>query len=149
MKRWYLIPILLTWVVLMNAQETKLFWDGDDWTAIDKVTAQYPEYNFRIKNAYLSGLFDGKLFYQLRTRALRPALADTIFKDLLEPAGSQRLIQGLDQFYRDPARRYLPLPLAVIATIMMQNDYPQTETDQYILAGKRWINELLYRLPSR
>ena len=149
MKRWYLIPILLIWVVLMNAQETKLFWDGDDWTAIDKVTAQYPEYNSRIKNAYLSGLFDGKLFYQLRIRALHPALADTIFKDLLEPAGSQRLIQGVDQFYRDPARRYLPLPLAVIATIMMQNGYPQTETDQYILAGKKWINELLYRLPPR
>lgn len=149
MKKTGLLAILLIGFALATAQETKLFWDGDDWTAIDKVTAQYPEYTFKIKNAYLSGLFDSKLFYQIRTRALNPALSDSVFKDLLEPAGSQRLIQGIDAFYRDPARRYLPLPTAIIATIMIQNERPADEIERYILASKKWINELLYRLPVR
>lgn len=147
MKKWGLI--LLSWWVLANAQETKLFWDGDDWTAIDKVSAQYPEYNFQIKNAYLSGLFDSKLFYQLRSRTLNPALSDSVFKDLLEPVGSQRLIQGIDAFYRDPARRYLPLPTAIVATLMIQNELPAADIERYIQASKKWINELLYRLPVR
>jgi len=149
MKKLRLVTVLVGGFLLTHAQETKLFWDGNDWIAIDKVAAQSPEYIFQIKNAYLSGLFDSKLFYQLRTRALSPALSDSIFKDLLEPAGSQRLIQGINEFYRDPARRYLPLPTAIIATIMIQTERSTAEIEQYIQASKIWINELLYRLPAR
>ncbi|MDD5061583.1 MAG: hypothetical protein PHN44_04785 [Candidatus Marinimicrobia bacterium] len=141
--------ILLCGWVLIAAQETKLFWDGNDWLAIDRVTAQYPEYTFQIKNAYLSGLFDSKLFYQLQTRALNKKLADQVFKDRLEPGENRRLIQGLDAFYRDPARRYLPLPSALIATIMIQNELPAAATERYINESKKWINELMYRLPAR
>lgn len=149
MKKFRLFALLFSWFLTIPAQETKLFWDGDDWVAIDRITAQYPEYTFQIKNAYLSGLFDSKLFYQLRARAWSPTFSDSIFKDYLEPAGSRRLIQGLDAFYRDEARRYLPIPTALIASIMIQNERPADEIEQYILASKKWINELLYRLPVR
>jgi len=149
LKNFWLCTFLMTALNLISAQETKLFWDGNDWTAIDKVAAQYPEYIFQIKNAYLSGLFDSKLFYHLRARAMNPALADSVFKDLLEPAGSQRLIQGLDAFYRDQIHRYLPVPAALIATIMIQNERPAADIERYIQNSKKWINELLYRLPVR
>jgi len=144
-----LVFILLVWWILINAQDTKLFWDGDDWMRIDQITAQYPDYNFQIKNAYLSGLFDSKLFYQLQARQIDKKLADQIFKDQLEPGESRRLIEGVDAFYRDPAHRYLPLPSALIVTIMIQYELPSSEIERYIVDSKKWINELMYRLPVR
>jgi len=146
-KRAGLILLTIFAVSVNLAQEKKLFWDGNDWVAIDRVTAQNPEFNFWVKNAYLSGMFDSRLFYRIKALELQRDLADSLFNDLLAPTSSRRLIQGLDAFYRDLPNRYLPVPCALIAALMIQNDVPAAEINRYIENSKRWINDLLYKLP--
>lgn len=131
----------LLWAAL-SGQEHKLFWDGNDWQRIEKISAEYPEFTFWIKSAYLSGLFDSKLFYQLKTQVIAPALADSVFRDLVTPTSARRLIAGIDMLYRDPANLYLPLPNALITALMYQQGYPQTEIDAYIAKSKKWLNAL-------
>ena len=68
MKKSVLIVLLLIAFCTIRAQERKLFWDGYDWRRVDHICREYPEYKYWVKSAYLSGLFDSKLFYQLKFR---------------------------------------------------------------------------------
>ncbi len=138
------ILVLLFLCSALLAQERKIFWDGNDWLAIDKISAQNPELNFWIKSAYLSGLFDGKLFYKIKAFQISPTLSDSVFNDLVTPAPSKRLIAGIDMLYRDPANRYLPLPNALIATLMFQEEFSPAEIQNYINNSKKWINTLQF-----
>jgi len=123
-------------------QEKKLFWDGYDWIIVNEITKEYPEYAFWIKSGYLSGLFDGKMFYKLKAMPMNNSVIDTLFTDLIEPSSVCSLIGGLDMFYQDISGEYIPIPLALIATIMIQNDYSKSEVDKFILESKKWINEI-------
>lgn len=53
------------------------------------------------------------------------------------------LIAGLDGFFEDNTIRYIPIPCALIATIMIQQNYPQTEIDAYLWQSRDWINDLM------
>lgn len=134
--------LILGLLVVLRSQERKLFWDGHDWLLVDKVSADTPELNFWIKTAYLCGLFDSKLFYQLRAQELNSTLPDSLFNDLLVPTASKRLIAAIDMFYRDPAQRYLPLPNVLVAVFMTLNGYPEEEVKTYLARSRRWINSL-------
>ena len=138
--------VVFTLIMCVSAfpQERKIFWDGYDWAAVDKITREYPEYNVWIKSAYLSGLFDGKMFYKLKAMPLHNSVIDTLFTDLIEPSSVRSLIEGLDMFYQDISNEYIPIPLALIATIMIQNDYSKSEVDKFILESKNWINAVSY-----
>ncbi|MBL7135617.1 MAG: hypothetical protein ISS81_03365 [Candidatus Marinimicrobia bacterium] len=142
MKKITIIFFCLIFCIQLFAQEKKLFWDGYDWAAVDKITREYPEYNVWIKSAYLSGLFDGKMFYKLKAMPMNNSVIDTLFTDLIEPSSVRSLIGGLDMFYQDMSSEYIPIPLALIATIMIQNDYSKSEVDKFILESKKWINEI-------
>lgn len=124
------------------AQDKKYFWDGADWNKIDRITREYPEYNYWIKSAYLSGLLDGKFYYQLRVRETISVAVDTLFDDLIEAGDLRPMIAGLDAFYRDPAHRYIPIPNALIATNLIQAGQPQEVIESYIKESKTWINRL-------
>lgn len=139
---------LVVFVLFLNgtAQEKKVFWDGYDWVSVTKVTREYPEYAVWIKSAYLSGLLDGKLFYEMKAVAVNSRMADSIFTDLIRSAPSRELIEGLDEFYRDETRKYVPIPSALIATRMLQLNYSEKEVDQFIRESKKWINDLTKRL---
>ncbi len=137
-----LVIILLFLAIMSPAQEKKLFWDGYDWQKIDKITAAYPEYAFWIKSAYLNGLFDGKSFYRFNLSRTPCAPCDSLFADWLKPTKNRRMIAGLDMFYQDASNRYIPLPLAAMATVMIQLGRPRSEIDQFIRESKQWINEL-------
>jgi hypothetical protein len=56
------------------------------------------------------------------------------------------LIEGLNAFYRDETRKYVPIPSALIAIRMLQLNYPEKEVDQFIRESKKWINELTKQL---
>lgn len=45
-------------------------------------------------------------------------------------------------FYQDISSEYIPIPLAMIVTIMIQNDYSKSEVDKFILESKKRINEI-------
>ena len=140
MKKITIIFFCLIFCIQLFTQEKKLFWDGYDWAAVDKITREYPEYNVWIKSAYLSGLFDGKMFYKLKAMPMNNSVIDTLFTDLIEPSSVRSLIGGLDMFYQDISSEYIPIPLALIATIMIQNDYSKSEVDKFIFESKKWIN---------
>lgn len=146
MKKVFYFGLILLWVGTIQAQERKLFWDGYDWRKVDQICQEYPEYKYWIKSAYLSGLFDSKLFYQLKFRDVDLAGADSVFRDLLVPDNLRSLIAGLDHFYEDNTIRYIPIPSALIATLMMQQHYPQAEIDRYLWQARDWINELMGRV---
>jgi hypothetical protein len=143
MKKAIIGLILMLMLVQLKAQERKLFWDGYDWQKIDYVTREYPEYRYWIKSAYLSGLFDAKLFYQVKAMSFAKSCPDSVFTDLIEPAEMRSLITGLDSFYQDNTLKYLPLPSALIATIMIQLNRPTDEVNKYIRDSQKWINELV------
>lgn len=143
MKRGIFFILLLASLGTIQAQERKLFWDGYDWRKVDYICREYPEYKYWIKSAYLSGLFDSKLFYQLKFRDAGPECGDSLFSDLLEPDNMRSLIAGLDSFYEDNTIRYIPIPCALIATVMMRQNYPQTEIDAYLWQSRDWINDLM------
>ncbi len=142
MKKLLVTFIVLTFCIQAFPQERKMFWDGYDWAAVDKITEEYPEYNVWIKSACLSGLFEGKMFYKLKAMPLHNSVIDTLFTALIEPSSVRSLIGGLDMFYQDISNEYIPIPLALIATIMVQNDYSKSEVDKFILESKNWINEI-------
>jgi len=143
MKKIVLIVLLLVAFCTIRAQERKLFWDGYDWRKVDHICREYPEYKYWVKSAYLSGLFDSKLFYQLKFRDAGSSCSDSVFSDLLEPDNMRSLIAGLDGFFEDNTIRYIPIPCALIATIMIQQNYPQTEIDAYLWQSRDWINDLM------
>lgn len=143
MKKVIIGLIILLFLVQVKAQERKLFWDGYDWQKIDYVTREYPEYRYWVKSAYLSGLFDSKLFYQLKAKDHPKCCSDSVFTDLIEPAEMRSLITGLDNFYQDDTVKYLPLPSALIATLMIQKNLPSAEIKIFIRDSQRWINELV------
>jgi len=143
MKKAVIGLIMMLVLVQLKAQERKLFWDGYDWQKIDYVTREYPEYRYWIKSAYLSGLFDAKLFYRVKAMNFAQSCPDSVFSDLIEPAEMRSLIAGLDSFYQDNTVKYLPLPNALIATMMIQMNRPSDEINQYIRDSQKWINELV------
>lgn len=144
MKYIKLLAMVLIILNLSAAQEHKLFWDGTDWLAIERISAEQPELIYWIKSAYLSGLFDSKLFYQLKANSVSPAWTDSVFEDLLKPAPAKRLIATIDMIYRDPANSYLPLPNAIVAASMYHQNFSQAEIGDYIARSKKWINTVQY-----
>lgn len=144
MKKVKLLTMVLILIGISIAQDRKLFWDGTDWLAIERIAAAKPELIHWIKSAYLSGLFDAKLFYQLKAHPLSATLTDSIFADLLQPAPAKSLIAAIDMIYRDPANSYLPIPNAVIAAGMFQRNYSRAEIEDYLARSKKWINAMQY-----
>ena len=143
MKKTGLILLLIMFGFRLQAQERKLFWDGYDWLKIDQICREYPEYKYWVKSAYLSGIFDVKLYYRLKFRDAASVCSDSVFNDLLEPDNMRSLIAGLDAFYEDNTIRYLPIPVALIATIMVQQNFPREEVDAYLWQSRDWINQLM------
>lgn len=101
MKRIIILSFVLLSFIQIRAQERKLFWDGYDWRKIDHICREYPEYKYWVKSAYLSGLFDSKLFYRMKLKSITRACSDSVFSDYLEPDEMRSLIAGLDAFYDD------------------------------------------------
>jgi len=139
-KKIVLLMMILAGISL--SQEKKLFWDGYDWHKIAKITAERPEYAFWIKSAYLNGLYDSKSYYRLNFAGTPCAACDSLFNDWLQPTNNRRMIAGLDMFYEDVSHRYLPIPLAAMATVMIQLGRSKSEIDQFVKKSKQWINEL-------
>jgi len=129
--------------VMASAQQKKFFWDGYDWLNIDRITTDQPGLTFWVKSAYLSGLLDAKLYYRLKAANLPDSLRQSVFEDELKPGGLRRYTEGLDEFYRDISQRYVPLPCALIAVIMIQHHQSPELIRQFIRTSQEWINDLM------
>jgi len=136
------VTIVLALAASLAAQTPKLVWDGYDWQKIDRLTAEYPEYNRPFKRAYVQGLLDGKLYYYLQVLASDSVTANESFRDYLSRFSIDELVRGADEFYRDPAHLYLPVVTALAITALQAMGYPDSVVADYTEASRDWINWL-------
>ncbi|UCD37534.1 MAG: hypothetical protein JSW54_11995, partial [Fidelibacterota bacterium] len=138
-RRLLLIAIL---VAVAWGQSPKLFWDGYNWMEMDRITQEYPEFRLPMKRAYVRGLLNGKLYDYLQIQSADALLADTIFRDYLGRFAIDELIRGTDQFYQDPANRYVPVISALVITSLGAMGFPDSIVAVYAQASRDWINHL-------
>ncbi len=129
-------------MTVLSAQSPKLFWDGNNWLEMDRLTREYPEFRLPMKRAYVRGLLNGRLYDYLQARTADAALADSIFRDYLSRFTLDEIIRGTDQFYQDPANRYLPVVSALVITSLGAMGFPDSVVADYTQACRDWINHL-------
>ena len=131
------------------AQSHKLFWDGNDWLKISEKTAGFPEYTFFVKSAYLNGLQDGRLYdyYKLWpadsvlvTEHLKPELEDYL--------STAELVRVLDNYYKEPLNRYIPIASAILIVNMTAQGQSASVVDEYARRSKDWINSLMLEIQN-
>ena len=144
MKR--LLSIIFLWVVMLSAQENKLFWDGQDWIRISNETKGFPRFTYLVKSAYVNGILDGRLYDYLRTWSADSSLADSLYAETVQYLKTAEIIRGLDNFYADPLNRYIPIESAIIIVNMYAERQPMEMIDAYILKSKEWINNLMLQI---
>ena len=147
-----LIPAVL---VILSAQEVKLFWDGRDWNRLSRQTTGYPEYTYLAKAAYINGSLDGRLYDFFKTWVADSTLADSLFSgEIVDYLTTSEIIRGLDDFYSDPLNRYIPISSAIIIVNMYGEGHSTEMIHAYTEETRNWINNLslqmqehdLYRL---
>ncbi len=136
------IIIAVIMVATLQAQSSKLLWDGYNWLEIDRLTQEYPEFRLPMKRAYVRGLLNGKLYHFLQVDVLDSNLADAVFRDYLDRFSVDELIRGTDQFYQDPANRYIPIISALMITSLGAIGLPDSIVTDYTQACRDWINYL-------
>ena len=139
-------------ISLLNNQaisnENKLFWDGRDWNHVAKSVKFNTELTFKIKNAYLEGVLDGRLNYYLKTWRSDRELADEVFIETVDYLTIRELIKNLNYFYEDPLNRYIPVPSAILIANMYAERVPIESIEVYIESTRRWINDLILNLDT-
>ncbi len=140
MMKW--IVTVLCWATLLGAQTPKLFWDGYSWQKVDLLTEEYPEFRLPMKRAYLAGLLNGKTYDYLQVWAADSVQANKLFRDYLNRFAIDELIRGTDQFYDDPANRYLPVVSALMITSLGAMGFPDSVVAAYAQAARDWVNDL-------
>ena len=136
------LSIALAGMTLLWGQSPKLFWDGSNWLEIDGLTREYPEFRLPMKRAYVQGLLNGKTYDFLQIRAADSGLADAAFRDYLGRFETDDLVRGTDQFYRDPANRYLPVVSALMITALGAMGFSDSVVADYTQASRDWVNTL-------
>ena len=126
--------LLLT--VSLVGQENKLFWDGYDWLRISKQTEGYPEFEYQVKAAYVNGVLDGRLYDYFKIWSVDTTIANTLYNETAQYLKTVEIIRGLDNFYKDPLHRYLPIESAIIIVNMYAEQQPMEMIDAYILKSK-------------
>jgi len=144
----YLIILGLCLSSIVCANENKLFWDGRDWNRISKSVKYDEGLIFKLKSAYLHGTLDGRLYYYLKTWNNDNGLADEVFNETVDYLSIRELIKNIDNFYKDPLNRYIPVPSAVLIANMYAERIPIANIELYIKTTRRWINDLMLDLDT-
>ena len=147
MKRLFLVALLLPAGLL--AQDHKLFWDGIDWLKISEKTAGFPEYTFFVKSAYLNGLQDGRLYDYYKLWPVDSVLVTEHLKPELEDyLSTAELVRVLDNFYKEPLNRYIPIASAILIVNMTAQGQSASVVDEYARRSKDWINSLMLEIQN-
>lgn len=141
-----IIPILF--ISGLFSQQNRLFWDGRDWQKIDKNVNYHPETIHRVKSAYLTGVLDGRLNGYLKVWSEDKNLADNVFGETVDYLTVRELIKNINYFYEDPLNLYIPIPSAIIIANMYAEQTPISIINQYIIATRKWINDLTLDLDT-
>ncbi|MFQ6607262.1 MAG: hypothetical protein ACE5EE_01855 [Fidelibacterota bacterium] len=137
----------LLFLMFLHAQENKIFWDGQDWVKLDAKGIGYPEFVYLAKASYVNGLLDGRLYDYLRVWPTDETLADSLFSDeLSDYLRTSEIVRALDNFYRDPLNRYIPVSSAIVYVNMQAQQQPPEMLDAFKQKSKEWINNLTLQM---
>jgi len=138
--------VLLFAGLLIGQHVNRLFWDGSDWNRIAKTVNFNPDLEAKMKSAYVNGVLDGRLFYYLKTWSAQSTFADSLYGETVDYLTTREMVRSLDEFYKDPANSYLPVPTAIIVANMYARQMSMNVIDEYIKQSRHWINDLQYQL---
>ena len=75
-------------------------------------------------------------------------MADEVFNETVDYLSIRELIKNIDNFYKDPLNRYIPVPSAVLIANMYAERIPVENIELYIKRTRRWINDLILDLDT-
>ncbi|MFC1481046.1 hypothetical protein ACFL6E_02220 [Candidatus Neomarinimicrobiota bacterium] len=136
------ILILTILAMSMLMAQDGIFADGYDWQRISRITREYPEYNGPLKQQYLKGILDSRLYFYLQARAENLESANNVYRDYLGQLSPTELTRGLDVFYSDPAVLYLPIISSMNIVSLKAAGLPDSLVQNYTEASKHWYNSI-------
>ena len=135
-------------VLILNAQENRIFWDGREWNNIRKNANYDNTLEYKIKSTYVNGVLDGRLYGYLKTWSKNPTLANEVFGESVDYLSVREVIKSLNYFYEDPLNSYIPIPSAIIIANLYGQRVPINIIEKYIQDSRDWVNSLVLELDT-
>ena len=142
------LSLMVFCVLILNAQENRIFWDGRDWNNIRKNANYDNTLEYKIKSTYVNGVLDGRLYGYLKTWSKNATLANEVFGESVDYLSVREVIKNLNYFYEDPLNSYIPIPSAIIIANLYGQRVPLNIIEQYIKDSRDWVNSLVLELDT-
>ena len=143
-----LLSLMVFSILLLNAQENRIFWDGRDWNNIRKNANYDNTLEYKIKSTYVNGVLDGRLYGYLKTWSKNATLANEVFGESADYLSVREVIKSLNYFYEDPLNSYIPIPSAIIIANLYGQRVPVNIIEKYIQDSRDWVNSLVLELDT-
>tara|TARA_B100002052_G_scaffold294323_1_gene318916 strand:- start:1256 stop:1756 length:501 start_codon:yes stop_codon:yes gene_type:complete len=142
------VSLMMFCVLILNAQENRIFWDGREWNNIRKNAKYDNTLEYKIKSTYVNGVLDGRLYGYLKTWSKNATLANEVFGESVDYLSVREVIKNLNYFYEDPLNSYIPIPSAIIIANLYGQRVPITIIEKYIQDSRDWVNSLVLELDT-
>ena len=142
------VSLMVFCVLILNAQENRIFWDGREWNNIRKNANYDNTLEYKIKSTYVNGVLDGRLYGYLKTWSKNATLANEVFGESVDYLSVREVIKNLDYFYEDPLNSYIPIPSAIIIANLYGQRVPINIIEKYIQDSRDWVNSLVLELDT-
>ena len=148
MKIYRQVFLMIFCILMLNAQENRLFWDGRNWNNIRKNANYDNALEYKIKSTYVNGVLDGRLYGYLKTWSKNATLANEVFGESVDYLSVREVIKNLNYFYEDPLNSYIPIPSAIIIANLYGQRVPLNIIEKYIQDSRDWVNSLVLELDT-
>ena len=148
MKIYRQVFLMISCILMLNAQENRIFWDGREWNNIRKNANYDNTLEYKIKSAYINGVLDGRLHGYLKTWSKNATLANEVFGESVDYLTVREVIKNLNYFYEDPLNSYIPIPSAIIIANLYGQRVPINIIEKYIQDSRDWVNSLVLELDT-
>ena len=142
------LSLVIFYVIILNAQENRIFWDGREWNNIRKNVSYDNTLEYKIKSTYINGVLDGRLYGYLKTWSKNATLANEVFGENVDYLSVREVIKNLNHFYEDPLNSYIPIPSAIIIANLYGQRVPIKVIEKYIQDSRDWVNSLVLELDT-
>ncbi len=142
------VSLMVFCVLILNAQENRIFWDGREWNNIRKNAKYDNTLEYKIKSTYVNGALDGRLYGYLKTWSKNATLANEAFGESVDYLSVREVIKNLNYFYEDPLNSYIPIPSAIIIANLYGQRVPINVIEKYIQDSRDWVNSLVLDLDT-
>ena len=142
------LSLIFFCVLILNAQENRIFWDGREWNNIRKNANYDNTLEYKIKSTYVNGVLDGRLYGYLKTWSKNATLANEVFGESVDYLSVREIINNLNYFYEDPLNSYIPIPSAIIIANLYGQRIPINIIEKYIQDSRDWVNSLVLELDT-